>query len=57
MNNALLEICRNMSYESFQAREVILRQGEVSNDKLYVILTGSVSVFLDTHLNTPPSDY
>ena len=36
-----------MSYENFQNGEVIMKQDDPSNDKLYAILTGTVSVIVN----------
>ncbi len=42
-----------MSYESFHRGDVIMQQGDASNHKLYIILTGSVNVVIDfTPANT-----
>jgi CRP-like cAMP-binding protein len=52
-NLAQIELCKSMSYESFHRGDVIMQQGDASNHKLYIILTGSVNVVIDfTPANT-----
>ena len=36
-----------MTYESFQIGNVIMKQDDPSNNKLYIIITGSVSVIIN----------
>lgn len=36
-----------MTYESFQIGNVIIKQDDPSNNKLYIIITGSVSVIIN----------
>jgi len=36
-----------MDYENFETGEVIIKQNDPSNDKLYAIMTGTVNVIVD----------
>lgn len=38
-------MCKYMFYESFKEGEMIFKEGDPSNDKFYVIINGSVSIF------------
>lgn len=40
-------MCKHMFYEKIPAGTWIMRQGDISNDKFYIVLSGSVSIILN----------
>lgn len=43
-SDSKLALCKNMNYEKFDPGEIILIENDPSNNKLYIILSGTVSV-------------
>lgn len=43
-SETLLKFCNSISYELVPSNQIIIRQNEVSNNKMYVILTGTAYV-------------
>lgn len=40
----LIEISRNLEYEFFEEGAIILKEGDESNEKMYIIMDGTVSI-------------
>ena len=45
--NAILFICKKLKYEVHEPQNIIIRQGEYSDGKVYIILRGEVSVLIN----------
>jgi CRP-like cAMP-binding protein len=45
---ALIYLCKNFKYEKFEAGKVIFEEGDLSNGKIYIILTGEVLIVKKT---------
>ena len=39
-----MEISRNLEYEFFEEGAIILKEGDESNEKMYIIMDGTVSI-------------
>lgn len=44
--NAFIHLCKRLKYEKFPAKQVVFRQNDVSNGKLYLIYSGEVSIVI-----------
>ena len=44
--NALLYLCKRLKYETWGAQTLIIKQGEYSNGKVYIVLSGELTVLI-----------
>ena len=45
----MINICKHMKFETYEKNAVVFRQNQVG-DKFYIILSGSVGVFINFRL-------
>ena len=41
---AFVEICKNFMYKFFEQGDVVMKEGDESDDRMYVIITGEVLI-------------
>jgi CRP-like cAMP-binding protein len=46
-NEAVLHICKNIKYEKYKKDDVIFKEGDQSNGKVYIIFSGSIKVVVN----------
>jgi len=44
--NALLYLCKKLKYETWGPQRIIIKQGEYSNGKVYIVLSGELNVYI-----------
>jgi len=45
-NNTMLNLCKQFTFEQVNVGEFVLKQGDVSNNKFYIVLSGEVAVII-----------
>ena len=47
----MLQLCKQMKYENVQAGNYIFQEGDLSNNKLYIVLSGRVNIIFQKDRN------